>query len=379
MMELQGERPVFDLTADAKRAADRLYSHLISHHLCEDGSLVGPDPGVGFNLRIGRFVKSYLAALPWRDRLYYLQAQAYWIMDNIELSRSSESRYYVDRTVRCADAVLSRQTPEGYWEYPQAEWRGRVATVEGCFGALSLLLAHRHNPNNSYLTGAERWYDFMVERVGFQSMGEGALAVNYFSNTGRGLVPNNSTLALWFVAELAEVTGCDRYLRHAPAMIEFLARAQLDTGELPYVIGSEQGPGRVHYLCFQYNAFQFLDLVQYYRIFRDDTVLSIMRQLAKFLSTGLTNEGDARHDCTKNGPNMHYFTAAVAAALWKATEMGLGDYSSLASRAYARLLTMQNRDGGFDYSRGDYGVLCDRRSYPRNQAMILKHLLLAVQ
>jgi len=354
----------------------RLHAHLLSRHVREDGAIVGPDPGVSLNLRVTRFVKSYLRVIPWRDRLYYQQAQTYWILDNFTLYKLEGDEKYKAASLRCAEVVAARQTAEGYWEYPQAEWRGRVATVEGCFGGLGLLAGYELTGEDRFLSGAARWYDYMINKVGFQSYDDESLAVNYFSNVGRGLVPNNSTLALWFAAALSDATADCRYLKYCSPMVNFLARCQLESGELPYVLESEQGPGRKHYLCFQYNAYQFLDLMEYYRVSRDERVLFVMKKLAEFLSGGVTAEGDARHDCEAVRPSMHYFTSAVAAALLQATEIKLGDYSELVARAYNRLLSLQRGDGGFDYSVGDYGILSDRRSYPRNQAMILRHLLM---
>jgi hypothetical protein len=365
-------------SAACKEAAVRLYEHLATRHVREDGAFVGPDPGVSINLRVTRFIKSYLRALPWQDRLYYLQGQAYWIWDNLELALLTGEKRYKDAALRCAEVVASRQTDEGWWHYPQAEWRNRVATVEGCFGSMCLLMGFELSQDERLLDGAKRWYGFMVDKVGFQDYDADSRAVNYFSNVGRGLVPNNSTLALWFAAALSKAAGDTRYLEHCPAMVSFLARCQADTGELPYVLESEHGPGRLHYLCFQYNAFQFLDLVEYYRIARDEQALAVMKRLAEFLSNGLTDSGDARHDCDADRPVMHYFTAAVSAALARAGELDLCDCSRIAARGYSRLLHLQKADGGFDYSLGDYGILSDRRSYPRNQAMILKHLLVPV-
>jgi hypothetical protein len=360
-------------------AARRLFAHLERAHLREDGELMGPDPGVSLNLRFTRFLKSYARVLPWRDHLYYLQAQAYWIIDNIELHKITGLERHRDLALRCAQVVVRRQRPEGYWDYPQAEWKGRVATVEGCFGALGLLEAYSLSSDQAFLDGATRWYDYMLREVGFQEAGENGLAVNYFSNVGRGMVPNNATLALWLEAALCEATGDERFAEHATGLINFLAGCQLDSGELPYVVGSDQGAGRDHYLCFQYNAFQFLDLAEYYRITGDDRVVPIMRKLGEFISQGLTIEGDARHDCSVDWPRMHYFTAAVSAALTHATHMGLGEYPRRSARGCGRLVSLQRRDGGYDYSLGDYGFLSDRRSYPRNQAMILRHLIVCSQ
>lgn len=337
---------------------------------------MGPDPGVSLNLRVTRFIKSYLRALPWRDHLYYLQGQAYWIMDNARLLNLTGREEHRDNAIRCADVVVSRQTDDGYWAYPQAEWKGRIATVEGCFGALSVLTAFELAADGRYLAAAKRWYEFMVREVGFQSLDGESTAVNYFANVGRGMVPNNSTLALWVAAALAKAAGDEHYLEHCSGMVSFLARCQLGSGELPYVVESDRGSGRVHYLCFQYNAYQFLDLAEYHRLASDPRIVPVLEGLARFLSEGFTAAGDARNDCDRGRPVMHYFTSAVAAALRVASDMGLGDYSDTAARGYERLLAVQRSDGGFDYSWGDYGLLSDRRSYPRNQAMILRHLLM---
>ncbi len=355
--------------------AGKLHAHLNHRHVRSDGALVGPDPGVGLNLRLTRFVKSYTCSLPWPDRMYYLQAQAYWIVDNIELWRLTGDDRYRELAVRCARVVSAKQDSEGFWEYPQSAWRGRVATVEGCFGALGLLEAYEVERDETFLSGAKRWFEYMIREVGFQQTGENGLAVNYFSNVGRGMVPNNSTLVLWLEAALGRATGDGRFTEHTKGLVSFLTGCQLDTGELPYVVASEQGGGRTHYLCFQYNAFQFLDLAEYYRITADERVTPLMCKLADFLSGGLTVEGHARHDCSSEWPRMHYFTAAVTAALSHASYLGMGHYSDAAARGHARMLALQRGDGSYGYSWGDYGFLCDRRSYPRNQAMILRHLL----
>jgi len=351
----------------------------LSCHVNDDGAIVGPDPGVSINLRITRFVKSYLRMLPWRDHLYYLQAQAYWIIDNLEMAELTGETRYADAALRCANAVASRQNRDGCWNYPQAEWKFRISTVEGCFGALSLLKAYERSREPLLIDGAKLWYRFMVEHIGFQDYDADSQAVNYFSNVGRGMVPNNSTLALWFCAEMSRLTEDRTYAQHCRAMVNFLIKCQLETGELPYVIGSDSGPGRVHYLCFQYNAFQFLDLAEYYFISGDEQVLPVLKNLARFLSGAIMPDGDVRNSCESGYPTVHYFTSAVSAALARATEMELGDYADLAARGYARILSLQRRDGGYDYSLGDYGVFSDRRSYPRNQAMILKHLLTAAR
>ncbi len=55
------------------RAAAKLHGYLIQAHWNGD-ALVGPDPGIRFNTRVGRFIKSYFSLLPWTDNLIYMQA-----------------------------------------------------------------------------------------------------------------------------------------------------------------------------------------------------------------------------------------------------------------------------------------------------------------
>ena len=63
---------------------------------------------------------------------------------------------YAQLAVAAADGVLIRQRPEGYWDYPNPEWRGRIATVEGCFGALGLIDGFDHSGDARFLEGALR-------------------------------------------------------------------------------------------------------------------------------------------------------------------------------------------------------------------------------
>ena len=58
----------------------------------------------------------------------------------------------------------------------------------------------------------------------------------------------------------------------------------------------------------------------------------------------------------------------------------MGDFDPLVSRAYRWVLSNQRPDGRFAYhSRANYGVLSDRRSYPRYLSMMLFHLLLEAE
>lgn len=355
-------------------AAVRLHNYLLERHW--DGeALSGPDPGIRFNARIGRFVKSYLGFLPWSDNYRYLQAQGYWIFDNWTMADLFSNQRCQETALACSHYVLKSQRIEGYWEYPNPEWKGRIATVEGVFGTLALLESYTRTGQEPLLAGAKSWYRFLAEGVGFQGGGE-VLAVNYFAGVPRGMVPNNSTLVLWVLARLAEATGDDEYLSRCGPMVTWLSRVQLETGELPYSVAGGGTGDRPHFLCYQYNAFEFMDLVQYHLITSDQRVVPILERLAGYLAGGISRSGAARYDCYHQGPEVVYYTMAVGAALSSATRLGLGEYRSIADLAFNRVLSQQREDGGFDFhSAGNYVLLRDRRSYPRYLSMILYHLL----
>ncbi len=355
-------------------AAIRLHRFLVDSSW--DGqALVGPDVGIRFNYRIGRFVKGYLPMLPWKDSYYYVQAQGYWILANWRLFDFTGDDAYRTVALRCGETMLRRQRPDGAWDYPNREWRGRVATAEGTWGSLGLLESYRRTGNPGFLAGASRWHRFMVETIGFQQAGE-ELAVNYFAHRQGARVPNNSAFVLPFLAEMAMATGDDQFLRPCQGLLAFLRAAQKPTGEFPYAVeGVRDGGGRPHFQCYQYNAFQCLDLMRYQEITGDRSPAAMIAGVLGFLRSGLAEDGRAFYDCGNRHASVTYHTAVLAAAFARAGQMGMEGYEALARRAYSHLLSRQRSDGSFPHSRGDYYLLGDRRSYPRNLAMIAYHLL----
>ena len=277
--------------------------------------------------------------------------------------------------MRCSEYVLERQRPGGYWEYPNPEWKGRVATVEGNFAALGLLETYVRTRQERFLQAARDWHRYLINEVGFQGSGA-RLAINYFANRSGAMVPNNTALTLRTLARFTEATGDHTYLAPASAMVAWLADVQRDTGELPYVVGPSPQRNRIHFLCFQYNAFELLDLAEYLRITADSTIEPVLKRLARFLATGVSASGAARHNCQHAAPETTYYTAAVARALSKADALGLGCYRQLSDLGYRRVLSLQQPDGNMRFfSSGNYRFLEDRRSYPRNLSMILFQLM----
>jgi hypothetical protein len=359
-------------------AAMRLQRYLIGRHW-SGGMLVGPDPGIRFNYRIGRFLKSYLSFLPWRDRLYYIQGQGYWVLGNWRLSQETGDVDYRDVAEAASRGMIRHQRPDGAWEYPNPEWRGRVATAEGTWGAISLVESYRRTGAGEYLDSALRWHRFVEEGIGYQRKGDEA-AVNYFAGRSGTRIPNNTAFYLRFLAELADATGDQRHLEPTAPLVSFLRRAQQPSGEFPYAVeGVDGAGGRPHFQCYQYNAFQALDLMRYQELSGDTSVSPVIQRVLGFLSSGQTGMGYSRYQCNQAHGRVVYHTGAMAAAFHMAEALGFEGYRERADRAYGHLLEQQRADGGFPHSGGDYRLLSDRRSYPRYQAMILHHLLLRVQ
>ncbi len=359
-------------------AALKLHAFMVER-FWDGEALIGPDNSVRFNRRVWRFVKSYLSFLPWRDSYYYVQGQGYWVLDNYLLHDLLGEQRFADLAGQCAQGLLKRQQPEGYWDYPAPGWAGRIATVECVFGGLGLLAGYERTGDPALLAGVFRWYDFLENGVGFVSAGDGRLAVKYFAGVEQGMVPNNSTLVLAFLGRLAAMTGDDRYLHYAPGLIAFLAWAQLESGELPYSLktpGQAGGRDRIHFQCYQYHAFELQDLAMYYEDTQDASVLPMIVRIAEFIAPSVKADGSTKFDCQDSGVRMPYNTIAIAAALGIARRMGLYDASDAEERAYRFALAQQQPDGGFPFSSGDYRLLSDRRNYPRPLAMILYHLLL---
>ena len=344
-------------------------------------ALEGPDPGIRWNTRVGRFLKSYLSMIRWNDALIYQQAQAYWTFANWMMWRSSQVERHRDLAVATSEGTLALQTPEGYWHYPNPEWRGRIATVEGCFAALGLLDSYRETGDERYLDAAVRWHAYMDTEVGYRNQSDPAmLAINYFQHAAGhgGGVPNNSTLVLWLLARLWEETGDRDYLDRAPAMVKWLDHVQLEDGELPYRLGSVPEESEIHFLCHQYNAFEFMDLVHYRRITGDDAISGVIERLAGFLAAGVTPEFHTAYNCNDRHTTVLYYDLALAQALQQATDLGLGDHRDVAAKMYRGVIAQQRSDGGFAYhSKRNYRVMSDRRSYPRYLSMMLVHLLMA--
>jgi hypothetical protein len=360
---------------DAKlQSALRLHEYLANQHW--DGcALVGPDVGIRFNYRIGRFVKGYLRRLQWNDNYCYVQAQGYWILSNWQLYAIFGQEKYLHFAVRCSEYLLAQQRADGAWVYPNPEWRGRIATGEGAWGSLGLLESFRQTGDAKFLVGAQKWYEFVVQKIGFQQVG-GESAVNYFYGRKGSRIPNVSSFFLRLLAELARVTRQDVYLQRSNGLLKFLQAAQKPTGEFPYAVkGESRGKCPPHFQCYQYNAFACLDLMRYCEFSGDNSVLPMIQRVLSFLHQGLAKDGHSFFACGNRHREIVYHTAVMAQAFARARQFGIDGCEAKANRAYSYLLKSQRLDGSFGFSRRDYFFLGDERSYPRSLAMILYQLL----
>jgi hypothetical protein len=359
------------------KAAIRLNDYIYRNHW-NGNSVTGPDPGVRFNSRIWRFSKSYLSFMPWKDQRYFLQCQGYWIRNNWSLFDILNEYKFRETALACTEFIRKNQHSDGYWEYPLKSWKGRIATVECNYAALGLLETFKRTGDDSLLKDVLKYYNFLIRKIGFQKY-QDSLAVNYFANRKGGMVPNNTTLSLELFTEIYNVTQEREFLKYIDKMVDFLRIVQMDSGELPYSLNTHQRKGRNHFLCYQYNGFQFLDLAHVWEITADEKLFGILLKLIRYLSRGLHHDGHAKYSCHKSYPEVPYYTAVLAASFLKATQIGLDDFSKLMEKAYSWLLKQQNPDGGFIYSKRNYGFLSDRRSYPRYLTMILRHLLMKIE
>jgi hypothetical protein len=351
----------------------RLHRHLVDEYFVDD-RLVGPDPGIRFDYRIGRFVKSY-TPLSWNDRLYYLQGQAYWMLANWALFARTGADEYREIAVRTAVRATESQRTDGAWEYPNPEWGGRVATNEGTWASMALLESYRRSGQSEFLDSARRWHRFLLEETGFQPL-EDQLAINYFAWCGGDRVPNNSITVLRFLSELHDVTGDDEVVEPLPGMLTFIEAVQKESGEFPYTVPPDAPDGgRAHFQCYQCNAFELLNLLRCHELRGEPRVEPLIERSLGYLETGVAPEGYVRYECGSGRRRVTYHAAALGAAMVRASQQGFGDHTSTGERALGYVLGQQRPHGGFPHSRGDYGVLSDRTGYPRYMAMILYHLL----
>ena len=116
--------------------------------------------------------------------------------------------------------------------------------------------------------------------------------------------------------------------------------------------------------------------MEYYQLTDDQRVLPAIKKLLDFLVTGVAQDGHTHYACENPHRQVTYHAAALGATFFRAGQLGIGNYEQWSHRSYEYVLRQQRSNGSFKYSRNDYGLLSDNRSYPRYLAMIMQHLLL---
>ncbi len=246
--------------------------------------------------------------------------------------------------------------------------------MEGDFGAVAMLDAYGRDGDDAWLQAARRWHAYLEREIGYQEHPAG-LCVNYFQKP-RGMVPNNTCEWIWVLGRFAQATGEESFLEKVPRMLDFLEAVMQPSGELPYELaGPHESRTQMHYLCFQYNAFQCMKLAWYAKQHDDARARALAVRLADYLATGVLDSGAVRASCMSVQPEVLYYADAVGMALRTVSAYGWADHHKAADRTFRFVLSHQRGDGGLDYfSRGDYGLLSDRNEYPRYLAMSLYHL-----
>jgi hypothetical protein len=239
---------------------------------------------------------------------------------------------------------------------------------------VTLLEGHQRGLGDDLLRSARAWHDYVEMTIRYQEH-PGGLAINYFDRP-RGMVPNNTAEWVWVLGRFASATGDRRFLGRVPSLLGFLEAVQLPSGELPYEIGGRyRARTRLHYLCYQYNAFQCMKLAWYAEAHGDARARALAVRIAGFLAGGVIAKGSVRASCRAVLPEVVYYADAVGLALHTVTRLGWADHGALADRTFDWVLSRQRADGAFPFSRGDYLVLADRNAYPRYLATTLFHLV----
>ncbi len=374
------------MVTDLEDSAIKLWRSIFAN-FWDGRRITGPDPGLKLNLRIWRFIKSCIPAFGRADNYYFLQAQGYWIKNNWDLFRLTNKPIYRQVALACSDNIVDSQKSDGSWQYPLREWKNYVSTVEGTWASLGLLESYQHTKNRIYFDGASKWFEFLINETGFQVHLD-SLSINYFAHISSARVmlyaksvkvPNNTTLVLWFFAELFRITGDRKYLRFNDKLVRFIELCQEDSGELVYEVRKK------HYLCYHYNAFEFIDLYNYYLITHDERVKVILEKLSKYLSAGVLQNGSVKYNCSQSYPEIYFFSSVTGAALTLASDAGLGKFEHITKRIFENLKKYQRSDGSFCYSNRDavyfrtpikWGFLSDKNSYPSYLSFMLNHLLI---
>ena len=240
------------------RAAERLHTHLLQRHYSQ-GLVHGPDAGVRFQLRLWRFFKAALDFLPWQDDYVLCNPRVIGFCPTGCCRDDRENRNIARwpwrarrRRSACSSPKVSglyplpeRKTPDrhrggklgGDWtpRHLCPRTAGRISSRQRFAGTITWSEASAFSP-----TRPERPSTTLISREGkFPTIPWR----RYGSSCGFGRPP---------AMRASGARGC-----HAGVSWQ---APNFPPGSCPTLWTGPYEKGRVHYLCYQYNAFQFLKL-----------------------------------------------------------------------------------------------------------------------
>ena len=245
--------------------------------------------------------------------------------------------------------------------------------MDGDTAALALFKGYVLLNNRDYLDAALKWCDYILTKKGYTITPKGGLSFNYFINGGKTeFIPNATTITLRALGNAYQVTQDEKYLKLIPKAIKFLNESQLPSGELRYNIY------KTHYRCPQYNAFEFIDLYDYYKATNDEAVIKIMKKLIEYLIPKVNDDGSVPFGCFHERPLIYYHSAVVGAALANGYELnGKKICLKNADKCMKFVMSHQNEDGTISYGRKALlKIFNDNVLYPRLTAYIGYHLII---
>lgn len=359
-------------------AAIRLYRKL-SDSYSDTRGLSGPDE-YPFTWDAGAIMHFYpvyrlltgLGILRY-PRYRYVQCQAYWIIANLFLYKSSRETEYIDSAVSAGRQLVKSQNPDGSWTFPLPGWQDRISTVYCTWGGLALVKLYNATKDGEYLAAAIGWKECMLRKVGTCHAtfgGNDQEFIQYFHPMSSSACPNASTLALAFLSNLAQVLSeSDQLLMRN--LLTSVGTVQLTAGEIPYT------EHRIHYQCQSYNAFEFIDLFEYTRNQSSPEATRILKGLADFLYQGVSLAGRVGYNCSNEYPEVSYHTLIVAAALHYASLLFKNpNYAAARHRIIARFVSGSGLKPWY-YGLSKFGPakVTDRAFFARQAAYSLVSLL----
>lgn len=350
-------------------------SDSIEKYRANNGCIQEAAMGVGLNGRMVRLINNglYFLKLPILFKSTTAACNGNVALMNIKLFEKNDQEEYGDRARKSLDWILSTQTQQGYWYYNIPGWKNKISVVDGDTAALALLKGYKVLNNRDYLDAALKWCNNILTNKSYTITPKGGLSFNYFINGGKtAFTPNATTITLRALGGAYQVTQEEKYLKLVPKAIEFLNNSQLPSGELRYNIYKE------HYSCPQYNAFEFIDLYDYYKATNDDGVTKLMKDLIEYLIPKVNDDGSVPFGCFHEQPLIYYHSAVVGAALASGYELnGKRICLKNADKCINFVLSHQNKDGTISYGRKALlKIFNDNVLYPRPTAYIGYHLLI---